>query len=665
MAQALENDEKTAIQNIATQGITDLIAWAEQKPRSNYVPKSQTWAYEVCRQQLQFDTARGLDSIVHMYKSSSVMPHYFDLDKSQELFRLNDGELDITVLWGIFRAPIPLVKDRDTCCIKCSQLFVNNQGRRGFARLIKSIRLRSLDYRNGYVRAEVNSWGVVYLESNESNIVNASAIVNIDWKGTMPTWVAARMTSQRAQCIKKLPMTLELIRKQVNGRCSMCLNKPKYFDKNSQLAPCAQCEKPLCVNCRSISFNATCRRCTQRQRDRSKQNYLSPHTHVVMTTRKNIMDGSPHKITTVQGVLHWTFLTSQLFKSRHLSFAPYMTFDPVAVVAKAAQGLKEIIDWADNAKLTPRAITSNYEACRHQLELTRAKFDDLIRLYQSPDDTTAMVAHVHVDKSQALYPLQAPDMQVALRWGVFKAPMPFMRDRDATYIESSKVFTDRHGRKGFARYITSQPMASMNGNQSYFRADIRLWGVVIVESSDPLVLNVSSLIDIDWKMPTYVASLMTSKRVQSIKQLAPVLRASNKLLLTRCSMCFANPASFDKKVDLVPCLLCKKPLCPPCRSIGNRATGISMCLACAGAKAQVKHHNCTRETRGYSMLESETSTVESVADVKTPISSRYAGARRATMEGGWYTPQNHRRNKETPLDLSYLTSYRVGLEKAN
>ncbi|EQC36732.1 hypothetical protein SDRG_06167 [Saprolegnia diclina VS20] len=321
--------------------------------------------------------------------------------------------------------------------------------------------------------------------------------------------------------------------------------------------------------------------------------------------------------------------------------------DKSAILATAGQGINELISWATGSGKPP--VSNTYEACRCQLRLP-TPLDDVGRLLASPNDAAAAASYVHVDKSTLLHVVESDHLHVELRYGIFKAPVPFMRDRDVTYIECFKAFTDTNGRRGVARYLTSHEFPTTTPNASYVRAVVRTWGIVVVESSDPLVLHASSVVDVDWKsVSTVIGSRMTSRRAQSVKHLDTVVRASLKKLFERCSMCLTKPSSFERANNFVACVGCAKPLCVGCKDIGSRASGVAICLACAGAKARAKVP--TRET----LLESEASTVES--DTKSPPVHRTP--RRLSCESGWLTPQYHRprRQTEAPLDLTYLASF--------
>ncbi|OQS03398.1 hypothetical protein THRCLA_04305 [Thraustotheca clavata] len=320
-----------------------------------------------------------------------------------------------------------------------------------------------------------------------------------------------------------------------------------------------------------------------------------------------------------------------------------------AILTKASKGMDDLINWAKQtpkSKLLPKTTNWTFEACRHELNLDGAgTFDDLIALYQSSNDMAATMNYVHVDKSQVLFPLDAPGINISLRLGIFRAPLPFMRDRSATYIEYTKEFIDSLGRRGFARYIRSHSLGAVH--TSYVRANIRSWGVVIVETNDPQVLHVSSTVDIDWNgnMPTWVATLMTSRRAQSIKNLAAVLRASKKLRLKRCGGCGLKPGFFTRDIQLVPCSNCANLMCTTCRSVTS--TSAVRCWSCVRAISKVN------TSHPIVILEQD-------AGNNTPHSCQHYESTRLSEKMSWLSPQNHHHHHvpaaEVTMDLSYLRS---------
>ncbi|OQR87553.1 hypothetical protein ACHHYP_08537 [Achlya hypogyna] len=640
MPLVVEARERASVVLTASHAMEALLAWTDGSPPNRRIPKSATWAFEVCRQPLV--VKGGLHPLVQLYRSSSLPP-YTGVDKAQVLFQCDADGMTVTLNWGVFRAPIPFVRDRDVCYLECSKVFTSAHGRDGFARLITSYPLRTMDFRSGYVRADVRQWGVVLLEGTDPDVVLANSVVDIDWKGRMPTWVASLMTTRRARSLKHLPAALRVLESRAKHRCALCNSKPSCLEAAPRLVACSDCSKMFCHNCRSTDTAPTCIVCQRAQR----QYFDRPFTEVLTT--RNRPQSCRHK--TRGTAPHGGWFTPQNHRRARgttldLSYVSAFQAAPVSdvLLRKAADGLEELIAWAQST--TPHPATGAFEACRCQLQ-TPTALDDVARLLRSPEDAAATSAYVHVDKSTLLFPLPttADGMTAALRWGIFKAPVPFMRDRDTTYLECAKTFTDRNGRRGFARLLKSHELPSACRNGSYVRADVRCWGIVVIESSDPLVLHVSSLVDVDWKaVSALVGARMTSRRAQSVRHLDTVLRASMKRLLERCSMCL-TAATFER--NFVPCVNCTKPLCDGCRSIGSRASGVAICLACAGAKARTKG---VRD----SILDSEASTVES--ETKSP--TRYRTPRRASCEGGWSTPTGRpRRATDAPLDLGYLTSF--------
>ncbi|KDO24622.1 hypothetical protein SPRG_10154, partial [Saprolegnia parasitica CBS 223.65] len=322
-----------------------------------------------------------------------------------------------------------------------------------------------------------------------------------------------------------------------------------------------------------------------------------------------------------------------------------------AVLEKAAHGIQELINWAQQTtpggKFLPKTTNWTFEACRFELDLSGVgTFDELIQLYKDPSDTAATLNYVHVDKSQELFPLNEPGMDISLRWGFFRAPLPFMRDRSATYIEYTKEFTDRFGRRGFARYIRSHALGAVDTR--FVHTEIRSWGVVIVETATPSMLHVSSTVDIDWNgnMPSWVATMMTSRRAQSIKALATVLRTSKKIALKRCGICFTKPSTWKKQSALVTCYDCDKLVCIECRSIHSHASGVSSCWGCVSHKTKL--HLQDKSVRSKSAATGDSETPPPSCMHKSPP-ARFS---QATAE--WYGEE---RPTNDHVDLSYLPTF--------
>ncbi|EQC36711.1 hypothetical protein SDRG_06146 [Saprolegnia diclina VS20] len=304
-----------------------------------------------------------------------------------------------------------------------------------------------------------------------------------------------------------------------------------------------------------------------------------------------------------------------------------------ALLARATSGIDELITWAQEpsrSKMYPKSATWTHEACRCELDMHDVgSLDDLVTLYRSADDAAAVAGHVHADKVQTFSSFKAGGLHVALQWGIFQAPFPIMHDRDATFLECSKKFTDPSGRRGFARFITSCEMGSMG--EGYVRVDLRAWGVVLLETADPNILHASTLVDVDWKghVTTCTATRMTSRLAQSIKHLPSILRASKKDAQHRCSMCRSKPRMCDAHSKLTPCESCAKPLCDNCRGISQRLSGATACLVCV---CKARDEAMTRST-----AISDASTVES--ELRSPTAWE------------WSTEPG-------PVDLGYLSEYR-------
>ncbi|OQR86712.1 hypothetical protein ACHHYP_10284 [Achlya hypogyna] len=230
--------ERTQMLERAATGLSDLITWAQEPSASKMFPKSATWTHEACRAELNMAGEGTLDDLILLYRTfddvAAVAAHVH-ADKVQPFTHFKAGGVHVALQWGIFTAPLPVMHDRDATYLEASKTFIDAMGRRGFARYITSYPLGSMG--EGYVRVDIRSWGVVLIETTDANVIHASTIVDVDWKGHITTCTATHMTSRLAQSIKHLPATLHASKKNAAER----------------LHPCHVCGKPLCESCKGIS----------------------------------------------------------------------------------------------------------------------------------------------------------------------------------------------------------------------------------------------------------------------------------------------------------------------------------------------------------------------------------------------------------------------------
>ncbi|OQR86690.1 hypothetical protein ACHHYP_10289 [Achlya hypogyna] len=615
------------IQALATQGMADLIAWA--RPEGRLTANTTNWAFEACRVELDLDGAGTFDDVVRLYRTPddlAAAQAHVHVTKSQVLYKFTSS-MDISLRWGVFRAPFPFMRERCATYLEYTKEFTDRSGHRGFARFIRSHALGNVDDAD-YVRANIRSWGVVVVATADPNILHVSSTVDIDWHGNTPSCIATMMTSRHAQAIKSLPSVLRHSNKTTAQRCAVCTNKSNAFNRYSKLVLCSDCTKPVCSSCRTL---ASCDRGASSCWGCVKSRVVVRRLSSAGLRRVDQSHVSEKK-------LGW-----YMSAPRHSLAADMPLSASVSAAHTAAtEGLHELIHWAaQTGQVAPKTARLTFEACRHELVLDGAgNFDDLVALYRNPTDAAAALYNVHVDKSQVVFSCPSDDAntKVSVRWGTFKAPLPFMRDRCATYLEATQTFNDASGRRGFARYIRSHATGVLHG--SNVPVEIRSWGVVFVETADPNVLHVSSTVDIDWRgnAPAWVATMMTSRRAQAIKHLAQVLRLSKKLAAARCAICLTKPFFLARDTQLAPCRDCARPVCTNCRALGAGDGESTSCWACVSAKSKKAGRP---PSKSLAMADDAPQTC------RRKSSSEY-------MAHGWYTPQNHRRSKGTPVDLSYL-----------
>lgn len=115
--------------------------------------------------------------------------------------------------WSLWHSPSALIRQRDIVYLEYMDTFVDERGRRGWARMTQSIEHRScpsiLDT-HGIVRAHLHCCGTLYTETEEPGVIKAITFYDADTQG-IPVWMTKIVANRKA----KNPHNLEhLIRLQ-------------------------------------------------------------------------------------------------------------------------------------------------------------------------------------------------------------------------------------------------------------------------------------------------------------------------------------------------------------------------------------------------------------------------------------------------------------------
>ncbi|RLN20089.1 hypothetical protein BBJ28_00016182, partial [Nothophytophthora sp. Chile5] len=160
-------------------------------------------------------------------------------------YRATESAVFIGIRWSAVRSPYVMVRNRDFCYLEIQRRFTLPDGRRGFARCLHSVKIKScpdMEKTHGFVRGSMYRSGIVFIESKrDRKTLDIVQAVYTDLKGNVPQWVAAKGLRQRL-------MSLEHLKKYVN----MKRVANQTFARRSQLmAP----GKVICGRCK-LTINA-------------------------------------------------------------------------------------------------------------------------------------------------------------------------------------------------------------------------------------------------------------------------------------------------------------------------------------------------------------------------------------------------------------------------
>lgn len=181
-----------------------------------------------------------------------------------------DSTMFVGIRWSAVRSPYVLVRNRDYCYLEIQRRFTLPDGRRGFARCLHSVKIKScpdMEKSHGFVRGSMYRSGFVFIESRrDRRTLDVVQAVYTDLKGNVPQWVAASGLRHRL-------MNLEHLKKYVNMKrvasqtfmrrsqmmapdkvktCFVCVDDIGTFQRRYN---CQKCGEVMCGRCKH-SMNA-------------------------------------------------------------------------------------------------------------------------------------------------------------------------------------------------------------------------------------------------------------------------------------------------------------------------------------------------------------------------------------------------------------------------
>ncbi|EQC31625.1 hypothetical protein SDRG_10791 [Saprolegnia diclina VS20] len=112
--------------------------------------------------------------------------------------------------WNAYATPV-LCRPRDLFVLEYFDEFVDDQGRRGWARCIQSVEHSSCPSVPGYVRATARTSGFVALESVVPGVVDFFVILDVDFGGHLSSWVRKMILAKQMRTIHLLEEHLSSI----------------------------------------------------------------------------------------------------------------------------------------------------------------------------------------------------------------------------------------------------------------------------------------------------------------------------------------------------------------------------------------------------------------------------------------------------------------------
>ncbi|KAE8884698.1 hypothetical protein PF005_g6990 [Phytophthora fragariae] len=224
----------------------------------------------------------GVDEVLELYDVDMAHPN-MQLEKklSPDIlhsvvlyeilpYRRDESTVFIGIRWSAVRSPYVLVRNRDYCYLEIQRRFTLHDGRRGFARCLHSVKIKScpdMEKSHGFVRGSMYRSGIVFIESKrDRKTLDVVQAVYTDLKGNVPQWVAAKGLRQRLMSLEHLKkyVNMKRVANQTFARrsqlmapgkvktCFVCVDDIGTFKRRYN---CQKCGEVICGRCK-LTINA-------------------------------------------------------------------------------------------------------------------------------------------------------------------------------------------------------------------------------------------------------------------------------------------------------------------------------------------------------------------------------------------------------------------------
>ncbi|RLN88899.1 hypothetical protein BBJ28_00002224 [Nothophytophthora sp. Chile5] len=156
--------------------------------------------------------------------------------------------------WSLWHSPSKLIRQRDIVYLEYMDTFVDERGRRGWARMTQSLEHRSCPPIMGshnVVRAFLHCCGTVYTETSEAGVLKAITYYDADTQG-VPPWMTKIVANRKAKNPHNLEHLVRLERVMKEG-----MDPDSRFQQLQLHAKlCAGCNAVICKSCSDVVYCA-------------------------------------------------------------------------------------------------------------------------------------------------------------------------------------------------------------------------------------------------------------------------------------------------------------------------------------------------------------------------------------------------------------------------
>lgn len=178
-------------------------------------------------------------------------------------YNFHNNTVFIGIRWSALRSPYFLVRNRDYCYLEIQRRFTLADGRRGFARCLHSVKIKScpdMEKSHGFVRGSMYRSGLVFIESQrDRRTLDVVQAVYTDLKGNVPNFVAASGLRHRLMNLEHLKkyVTMKRVANQTFARrsqmmapdkvktCFVCVDDIGTFQRRYNCQKCGEVRASL------------------------------------------------------------------------------------------------------------------------------------------------------------------------------------------------------------------------------------------------------------------------------------------------------------------------------------------------------------------------------------------------------------------------------------